>query len=122
MKKVLIKIISVVLVVFLCASMLCNVDATSGIIKSGFTGNANATGSKPIVEILSAVLSVVRNVGVTVAIVILMTIGAKYIIASAGDRADIKKYAMNYIIGAVILFGATGVLSVVKAVIDESLK
>ena len=45
---------------------------------------------------------------------VLMTIAAKYMMASAGDRADIKKYAFNYIVGAVILFAASGILTMIR--------
>ena len=40
-------------------------------------------------------------------------------LSSAGDRADIKKYAMNYVIGAFILFGATALVSIAKVFIDS---
>ena len=42
--------------------------------------------------------------------------------ASAGDRADIKKYAVNYIIGAIILFGTTGILGIVQNFVKNSVK
>lgn len=95
--------------------------SSSEIIKGSFSGSADAEGSVAIKKILSGVLSVVRNVGAVIAVVMLMTIGAKYIIASAGDRADIKKYAMNYVIGALILLGATGILSIIQKLVEESL-
>ena len=43
-------------------------------------------------------------------------------LASAGDRADIKKYAMNYIIGAFIMFGATAITSIIKTFVDNTIK
>ena len=33
-------------------------------------------------------------------------------ISSPGDRADIKKHAVAYVIGAFVLFGVTGILGV----------
>lgn len=122
MNKIFIKLICILLVVVCVFSITNGVDATSNIIKSKFTGNAGSEGSEAIKQILSAVLSVVRTIGAVIAVLMLMTIGAKYIIASAGDRADIKKYAINYVIGAVVLLGATGILSVIKNLVDESLK
>lgn len=124
MKKVCVKIFSVLLVIMLLISVI-NVGAeasTADTIKSTFGGGTSGPGREPATKILSAVLSVVRTVGAAVAIVVLMTIGAKYIIASAGDRADIKKYAMNYVIGAIILLGASGILSVVKSFVDQALQ
>lgn len=121
MKKVLIKLISILLIVVCILSITNGVDATSKIIKDNFNGNTTAEGTTAVKQILSGVLSVVRTVGAVIAVVMLMTIGAKYIVASAGDRADIKKYAINYVIGAIILLGATGILSVIQKLVDESL-
>lgn len=121
MKKVLIKLISILLIVVCILSITNGVDATSQIIKDNFNGNTTAEGTTAVKQILSGVLSVVRTVGAVIAVVMLMTIGAKYIVASAGDRADIKKYAINYVIGAIILLGATGILSVIQKLVDESL-
>ncbi len=121
MKKVLIKLISILLIVVCILSITNGVDATSDIIKQKFNGNTTAEGTTAVKQILSGVLSVVRTVGAVIAVVMLMTIGAKYIVASAGDRADIKKYAINYVIGAIVLLGATGILSVIQKLVDESL-
>ena len=71
--------------------------------------------------IIGSVLAVVKASGVTTAVVILMVIGIKYIMASAGDRADIKKYAVKYVIGALILFSATGLISIAQRVISSSI-
>ena len=99
-----------------------NINSANCFINILTNGSTDPEGSKPIIQIISAVLGVVRTAGAAVAIIILMTIAAKYIMASAGDRADIKKYAVNYVIGAIILFGTTGILGVVKSFVDTSIK
>ena len=122
MKKILVKLICILLIVACIFAITNGVDATSEIIKNKFKGNSGSEGSESVKQILSAILSVVRTVGAAIAVIMLMSIGAKYIVASAGDRADIKKYAINYVIGAIILLGATGVLSVVQNIINKSLE
>ena len=101
--------------------MLLNHGST---VKSKFSGAdaSSIDGADAITKIISAVLGVVRTAGAAVAVIILMTIAAKYIMASAGDRADIKKYAVNYVVGAIILFGASGILGLVKDFVDNSVK
>lgn len=54
-----------------------------------------------------------RIVCVTIAVVMLLVIAMKYMISSPGDRADIKKHAVNYVVGAVVLFGVTGILTII---------
>lgn len=56
-------------------------------------------------------VTVIRIAGVTIAIVMLLGIAIKYMVSSAGDRADIKKHAVAYVVGAFILFGAVGIIS-----------
>ena len=38
----------------------------------------------------------------------------KYMIASPGERADIKKSAVIYVVGAFILFGITGIITLIQ--------
>ena len=60
------------------------------------------------------VIGIARIICVAIAIVMLLVIAMKYMISAPGDRADIKKHAVHYIISAVILFGATGVLTIIS--------
>lgn len=126
MIKIAKKIILVLLIYMLCFSTINVIisGATSGVTADDlntFKGStSDVAGSSAATSILSSILSIVRTIGAAVAVVILMTIGAKYLVASAGDRADIKKYAINYVIGAIILFAASGILSIVKGFVDSS--
>lgn len=89
---------------------------------SQFNGTIKSDkGKSAITNILSASLQVIRIAGSGIAIIIIIVIGIKYAIASAGERADIKKYAITYVIGALILFGASGILGIIKQIIDEGL-
>lgn len=83
-------------------------------------GTDNAIGS--IDSIIGTVLSIVRNIGVAIAIIMLIVLACKYMLASAGDRADIKKYIPTYILGAIILFAASGIISIIKSYVDDSFK
>lgn len=124
MKINLKRIISIALILSLIVA-LANVSIAAenaGKVKELFNGSSSPVGTAPITKIISAVLGIVRTAGAAVAIVMLMTIAAKYIMASAGDRADIKKYAVNYVIGAIILFGTTGILGIVQNFVASSVK
>lgn len=73
-------------------------------------------------KIIGTILSVIRTVAAAIAIIVLVVIACKYMVASAGDRADIKKYAVNYIIGALILFSASAIIGIIKESVDKSLE
>ena len=44
----------------------------------------------------------------------LIVLAIKYISAAPNDKAEIKKHAVVYVVGAVILFGATVILEIIK--------
>lgn len=67
---------------------------------------------------LGTAISIARTVGVGVAVVILMVIAVKYMLASPGDRADLKKNAVPFVIGAVVLFGTSGILTIIMNLAD----
>mgnify|MGYP006967165386 CR=1 FL=1 len=64
--------------------------------------------------VLGAVLTIVQVVGMGVAVIMLIVLAIKYISAAPGDKADIKKHAVVYVVGAVVLFAASGILGIVK--------
>ena len=65
-------------------------------------------------ELTDSILISLRVVGVCFAIVMLLTIAMKYMTAAPGDKADIKKSAIQYVVGAVVLFGAVGILTIIS--------
>ena len=64
-------------------------------------------------NILVTAISVARTAGVGIAFVILMVIAMKYMMAAPGDRADIKKNAIPFLIGAVVVFGSTQIIGII---------
>lgn len=122
MKKSILKMMIILLCIVLTCSIVSFAESTGSIESFDGTISSSATSSKnAVVEIISVVLSVTRTVGIAVAVIILIVVACKYIIASAGDKADIKKYATSYIIGALVLFGASGLVSLAKSFVDSSL-
>lgn len=63
-------------------------------------------------KLTATIMTIARTVSVAIAIVMLLVIGMKYMISSPGDRADIKKHAIAYVVGAFILFGVSGILTI----------
>lgn len=121
MRRKILKVIILIIYAMLILSILSNVYA-AGAISGSFTGTLGEAENSvdPIIKILSAVLFIIRMGGMVIATVILMVIACKYMIASAGDRADIKKYAVSYIIGAVVLFGTAGIAGLLQEVITSA--
>lgn len=125
MNKKIMKVFIVFLDIMIIASIFSNIVLAAGANITDFSGDNSLltdTGAQDsIVNILGTILEVTRIIGASVAFGILMVIGCKYLVASAGDRADIKKYALNYVIGAFILFGASALLGLAKNFTNSAL-
>lgn len=59
-------------------------------------------------------LQIIQIIALAVAIIMLMVIAIKYMFSSVSERAEMKKYAIVYVIGAFIMFGASGILEIIK--------
>ena len=116
------------MVIRILITLLCIVYSISTVAYAGFVNQFNGAitgdgekGATAIVKIISSILGVVRTIGAAVALLIFMWVAVKYILASAGEKADLKKYLTTYVIGGLILFGASGILTIIRKVLDNSL-
>lgn len=71
-------------------------------------------------DISGQIIRIVQVIGTAVAIIMLIVLAIKYISAAPGEKADIKKSAYIYIVGAVLLFGAVGVLQIIKGFSEDA--
>ena len=64
-------------------------------------------------EIGNNILGIIQAVGTLIAVGTLMLIGLKYLVGSVEEKANYKKTMLPYIIGAVLLFSAVNVTTLV---------
>lgn len=87
-------------------------DMMGELIKADYS-DTTGTGEK-VTKMSATILTSIRIVGLAVAVVMLLVVAMKYMTAAPGDKADIKKSAIQYIVGAVVLFGAVGILTIIS--------
>lgn len=129
MRKYILNIIIVFLIILLSTSVFINIaQAKTGFEAAGLTKtktNFDKTDGKAFSDIAGNIsksaISIMRVVGVSIATVMLLAVSIKYMISSAGDRADIKKHAIVYVVGAMLLFGAVGILGVIEDFTNKAL-
>lgn len=121
MKKNTVKILTTILVViFIITSAYTIVNATATkasevSAKDIFDNAEDTTGTAGTVnKIIGTIITVVQIIGVGVAIIMLIVLAIKYISAAPSDKAEIKKHAVVYVVGAVVLFAASGILGIIK--------
>ena len=122
--KFLVKIINcilVVLVMFNFSTIVYGAGEGAFVdLKTGFDTDETPEQVKNMINTTTGtVIGVIRVIAVTIAIVMLLGIAMRYMLSSAGDRADIKKHAIAYVVGAVILFGITWILGIIVNVADS---
>ena len=125
MKNNVIKIISIIMLavmIMTTISGMLNVQATSidDVTASYIRDNATDTtgASEKIKTIIQAILVVAQVIGVGVAVIMLIVLAIKYISAAPSDKAEIKKHMVVYVVGAVLLFAAAGILEIIKKFTD----
>ena len=109
MKKT-VKVLLTLVVFALVASVAGSVFAVDPNQFSGTDSDISGTMS----NLSNIILRVVQVIGTAVAVIMLIVLAIKYISAAPGDKADIKKHAVVYVVGAVVLFAASGILQIVK--------
>ncbi len=117
MKK-LTKILSIVLMVIMVLTFSANIvnaaadeDVVDDLFNKGNadTGNLESVGAN--------IVDIVTTIGIIVAVVVLLVLGIKYMMGSASEKAEYKKTMIPYLIGAILIFGAS---AIAKAVIQMS--
>lgn len=125
MKKNIKKIIITMFIIFLLTLVfMIQVNATAdeynekmGTIIGSSWSDSTEAGNKAT-KILTTIIVAVKVIAVTVAIIMLLAVAMKYMTSAPGDRADIKKNAIPYVVGAFVLFGTSGILSLIQQVAD----
>ena len=97
----------------LCIVMIATTCLADDIDPSKINGKDSSVDVTKVQNIGNAIATIIRNVGIVAAVIILMILGVKYMIGSAEEKAEYKKTMIPYLVGAVILFGASGIAQAV---------
>ena len=73
-------------------------------------------------SIAQMAFSVFQVVASAVVIIYAMILGTKYMTSAPGDRAQIKQHAIIFVVGAILIFGASEILELVISFTEENIK
>lgn len=85
--------------------------------KTPKTGNAVNT----VTSVMGAVINMASIIGAGIAIIMLVVIGIQYVSKGAEGKAEAKKDLTGYVVGAIILFGISGILKILQMFVDGNL-
>lgn len=102
-----IKIISVLILIVMIVSMFSTVLAVTdpSSLKGTSTTQFDSIGKK--------IIGMVQAIGSIVSVLILVVLGIKYMMGSAEEKAEYKKTMIPYLIGAILIFAASNIASMV---------
>ena len=118
--KILASILMLVMVltVFTATSVSASTKVDSEGVISTITGGGTVDTTK--VEGFGAnVVDIITTIGIIVAVVVLLILGIKYMMGSASEKAEYKKTMIPYLIGAIIIFGASAIAKAVVAMANS---
>lgn len=61
----------------------------------------------------NSIVKVITTIGVVVSVIMLIVLGIKYMMGSTSEKAEYKKTLLPYIIGAGLVFAASGIAQLI---------
>ena len=131
MKKKTLKKVVVIFMVLIQLVMISNsvlgattTQAPQGTIQANtiatLDGNGNidtsSKAARTIIGVSKTLLELLQLIGIAVGLIMLVIIGIRFILKSDKEKPDFKNVAMNYIFGAICIFGATTILTFIQKI------
>jgi hypothetical protein len=92
--------------------MMKNVNAIADASETDVSGATAAITSTK--RIAGAVITITRIVAAGIAIIMISVLAMKYMTAAPSEKADIKKHAIPFVVGAIIMFSVSGILGIIQ--------
>ncbi len=108
----------IALMLVLTMTTVCNASGTA-IDPAGIANGLHGTQSgaqEQVVDMGNQLIGIITTVGVVVAVIILLVLGIKYMMGSASEKAEYKKTMIPYLVGAILIFGASAITQVVVSI------
>ena len=116
-KKIIISVLLFILLMF-CFSQIIFAEWSPNFDKLT-NGEVKKSGNR-IIDIMGSIINITQVIGMGLGILIAVFIGIKYFAATPAGKAEVKNSAINYILGAVLMFSAAAILQIVKMFIESN--
>lgn len=102
-----------VLVAVLMTVMLLTVTTNVFAITPSSVTPSDTSADTEIQNFGGKILSAVTTAGIVLSVIVLAVLGIKYMLGSAEEKAEYKKTLMPYLVGAILIFGASAIANIV---------
>ena len=118
MKKTM-RVLSIVLMAAMLVASISTIsmatDVDAGAIADSLKGTTSSAQNQ-VTSIGNQIIGILTTAGVVVAVVVLLILGIKYMMGSASEKAEYKKTMIPYLVGAILIFGASAITKVVVSI------
>lgn len=110
-----VKIISILLiaVMLIMSSSTAVMAKTATEIISEMDTKKELSDTANITTVGGKITGIITTVGIVISVIVLLILGIKYMMGSASEKAEYKKTMIPYLVGAVLIFGASAIAKVV---------
>ncbi len=114
------KVVYTILMVLILVSVANTVFAgsSSSLIDPGSLTGEGASGGTQIESLGNQIIGIVTMIGIVISVLVLVILGIKYMIGSAQEKAEYKKTMIPYVIGAILVFAASTIATIVMNIAD----
>ena len=117
--KTVTKIITILLIIATILGAVSMVFADSIEIPGGTNTGISGTGLDTTAK---NIIGIVQFICYAAAVILLVILGVKWISAAPDEKANIKKGAVIYVVGAVLVFAAGAILQVIRNVANKTVQ
>lgn len=110
------KVITIITILFLCLNTICFADVATDNYKPD---NLLPSDYNKVFTMAGTIVSVLRTAGLVIAVVGLMVLGIKYMIGSVEQKADYKKTLIPYLVGCIMIFAITQIVSIIYNLVTQ---
>jgi hypothetical protein len=122
MKIVVVMLLAVMLTITFSQLVSADaIDPSTGSISEIYSQKDTSGASNAAANIIGMIINIAQVIGMGVAVIMLIVLAIQYIAASPEGKAEIKKNATIYIVGAIILFAASGILGIIRKFAVDSI-
>lgn len=114
LKKVSIILISLLLIFMMIQCTVSEATSVYEKITSMADDDSTSSAVTSVKDVAGAIITVAKVICAGVAIIMITVIAMKYMLAAPSEKADIKKHAVVYVVGAVVMFAATAILQIIQ--------
>ena len=105
------KLISILFIIIIL-TVFCSSVVLADPVKAMGGGITNPASGGVLNKVAGQVLKLVQVIGIGVAVIMIVIIAIKFMMAAPAEKADVKKQLVGYTIGVIIIVAVVGLLQI----------